>query len=169
MLPAVTALCMAQTSCCTVKPAMTATQNIGMMMFISPRWVCLVWRSLAPWLDSTSVWIARWFVNSFPFFILSCCKAAQQRTYRRLCGYRSNPHRWVGTEWWCSDTTDPITCKWQCGQSVLKIRFEKQNRFACSLNKNDTLAYILFVYYCVYVGWPFNFVVALRCVVFWRQ
>ncbi len=47
----------------------TENQNV---LFCS--WFCLLWRISAPWRDSTSVRIARWFIYIFPFFI--CCKAA---------------------------------------------------------------------------------------------
>ncbi len=50
-----------------VKSTITAAGIIGMFIGLFCTRVCLTWQSLAPWLDSASVWIARWRISILPF------------------------------------------------------------------------------------------------------
>ncbi len=130
-----TALCGAQTSCYTVKPAMTVAQNIVMLIGLFRR-VCRVrWTSAPPpQLSSPSVWIVRWCIYIFQIIVLPHCKAAHQRTYWCLRCYHSNPCREVSTVW-CLNVTNPIWSLANESVDSVKNQIWETKQTACSLNK----------------------------------
>ncbi len=73
-----------QTSHCTVKPTMTAAWITVTFIGLFCHWLCLVWWSLAPWLDSASVLIVKWWIFIFTIVVPPHYKAAHQCTYSRL-------------------------------------------------------------------------------------
>ncbi len=79
MLLTATFLCM-QTFHCTVNSSITAAWNTVMFIGLFCNWVCLMLQSSALWLDSTSVWTAKWCKSIFLFIILMCWIAAHQCT-----------------------------------------------------------------------------------------